>query len=179
MKQRESYEIRLEMARMHDTYIEDLHEAMKEARYVEASWLCYAIIEQRVTRLILKHLDNCPLEKKKKDVPVSISTRLSCIKTLIENEYGGYAQMDKALFEEIEKWCKDRNELVHGLVSLEHYKHYDKEFEKLAKDGTPIVEKLYKEITKFREWYYRDGVFGDFPKFKCMCKKYRCIYEEK
>lgn len=46
MKQRESYEIRLEMARMHDTYIEDLHEAMKEARYVEASWLCYAIIEQ-------------------------------------------------------------------------------------------------------------------------------------
>lgn len=179
MEPKESYEVRLEMASMHDVYIENLREAMKGARYVEASWLCYAIFEQRIARLILKHLDKCPLEKKKKDVPVSISTKISCIKALIQNKYGGYAQMDSSLFEEIEKWCNSRNGLVHGLVSLEHYKHYDKEFEELAKSGAPIVERLYKEITKFRAWYYRDGEFGDFPKFKCKCQKYRCIYEEK
>ena len=180
MKAKESYETRLEMAHMHDSFIERLGCAMEGAKYVEASWLCYAIFEQRITRLILKHISQCPREEKKENsLPVSISTRIGCIKKLIDRKYGGYGLMDKNLFIEIEKWCKNRNRLVHGLVSLEHYKQYDKEFEELAKSGEPLVQHLYAEVGKFRNWYYDDGEFGEFPKIKCNCRQNRCVYEEK
>ena len=179
MKSAESYEARLEMAHMHDSFIERLNNAMKEQRYVEASWLCYAIFEQRVSRLILKHISKCPKQPKKKNsAPVSISTKIACLKTLSKEKYGGYSVFDCQMLSEIEEWCRSRNCLVHGLVSLEHYKKYDVEFEALAKAGAPLVERLYEESTKLRKWWYSEEEFGDFPEFKCKCKIQRCVYEE-
>ena len=180
MKGREAYTVRAEMALMHDDFLSRLDRAMKKKQYVEASWLCYAIFEQRITRLILKHISQCPKQPKEKNsAPVSISTKISCLKELVQAGYGGYAAFDSQLLSDLEKWCRTRNALVHGLVSLEHYKQYDKEFATLAKVGEPLVKRLYKESTKLREWWYTNKEFGTFPEFKCKCKKQRCVYEEK
>lgn len=166
-----------QMARMHDEYIERLEKAVEKKNYIEASWLCYSIIEQRITRMIDKHISFCPRAKKTKGKPAAISTRISCIKYLIEKNYGGYANLDNSLMSELTTWCNNRNELVHGLVSLEHYKQYDAEFKSLAERGYPLVKRLYVESGKLREWSRKpDSQFGPFPKKKCKCE-YRCIFE--
>lgn len=176
---KETLEVRREMAEMHDKFLEDLETAMKKKQYIEASWLCYAIFEQRINRLILKHICKCPKQPKAKNsAPVSISTRINCIKELAQANYGGYGNFDFRLLCDIKEWCDDRNALVHGLVSLAHYKKYDEEFEAIAKKGIPLVYRLYEESTKLREWWYANEDFGEFPKVKCKCKKQRCIYEE-
>ena len=169
----------MEMAQMHDSFLGKLRKAISEKQYVEASWLCYAIFEQRISRIIEKHIIKCPKGKRSKDEkPTSISTRILCLKKLIKCEYGVYAEFDKSLLEDIDKWCKKRNRLIHGLVSLDHYKMYDEEFKELALAGAPLVERLYAEATKVREWCRNDNQFPKFPEIKCRCA-HRCVYEER
>lgn len=178
MKREEPYEIRCEMAKMHDTFLNKLDSAMKKKRFVEASWLCYAIFEQRITRIIKKHIVKCPRGKRGKDEkPIGITTRLLCLQKLCKQKYGPYADFDCELLREINTWCKRRNALIHGLVSLEHYKKYDNEFESLSKDGEPLVKRLYAEATKARGWYRADNHLEKFPEIKCRCD-HRCVYEE-
>ena len=97
---------------------------------------------------------------------------------LCEKKYGPYAEFDKKLLEDILSWCKRRNDLIHGLVSLEHYRKYDNEFKELAIDGAPLVKRLYEEAAKVREWCRGNHQFEKFPNIKCRCG-HRCIYEEK
>lgn len=179
MKPMESYEVRLEMAQMHDDFLERLDKAMKRKQYIEASWLCYAIFEQRITRIIEKHISQCPKAKRgKNENPVGIATRILCLQKLVKQQYGPYANFDKELLKKIFAWCKRRNDLIHGLVSLEHYKKYDREFRALAESGEPLVKQLYAEAGKVREWCRADNQFEKFPDFKCRCG-HRCIFEEK
>lgn len=179
MKPREPYPVRCEMAKMHDKFLDNLETAMKKKQYIEASWLCYAIFEQRIGRIIEKHLIKCPKGKRGKDEkPVGIATKLSCLKKLCKLKYGPYAEFDRKLLEDIRSWCKQRNELIHGLVSLEHYRKYDKEFKELAISGEPLVKRLYEEATRVREWCRGDYQLEKFPEIKCRCE-HRCIYEEK
>ena len=179
MKSKETYETRLEMAHMHDEFLERLDAAMKQHNYVEASWLCYAIFEQRITRIVEKHITKCPKQNRNDNkYHVGIRTKITCLKKLSKVQYGAYANFDSKLLSEIAGWCKKRNTLMHGLVSLELYKKYDKEFKDLAESGTPMVKKLYEEASKVREWCRSDHKFGAFPVIKCRCE-YRCVYERK
>lgn len=178
MKQIESIEVRTEMAHMHDEYLRRLDVAMEQKQYVEASWLCYAIFEQRIARIMKKHIRRCPRGKRSSnEKPVSITTKTICIKKLCKLKYGPYAQFDKKLMEDVEKWCSERNTLVHGLVSLDHYKRYDAEFKELAHSGQPLVDRLYEEAKRVRDWCNDGNSFGKFPEIKCRCK-HRCIREE-
>ena len=176
---KEPYEIRRQMADMHDEFLDRLSHAIDEEAYVEAAWLCYSIFEQRTNRIVEKYISECPKEKRlKKGNPIKISTKLHCIRKLIEKQYDPFAGFDMELINEIQKWCKARNELVHGLVSLEHYKKYDEEFEMLAKSGAPLVKRMYGEATRIREWYRNENnQMGTFPVFRCKCEK-RCIIEK-
>lgn len=153
MKEKDSYTMRLEMAHMHDDFLARLDKAMENKEYVEASWLCYAIFEQRIARMMEKHITKCPKQKRQDNKsPVGISTKLLCLQKLCKIEYGAYVDVDRNVLKEIADWCKSRNQLVHGLVSLEHYKKYDTEFKSLAEAGAPLVKKLYSEASKVREW---------------------------
>lgn len=175
---KETLEVRREMAEMHDKFLDNLETAMKKKQYIEASWLCYAIFEQRIERIIEKHVKKCPKGKRQKEEkPVSISTKLLCLKKLCKQKYGPYADFDKILLTDIKSWCNLRNDLIHGLVSLEHYRKYDKEFKELALSGEPLVKRLYKEATKVREWCREGHQLGKFPEMKCRCG-HRCVYEE-
>lgn len=178
MKPMDSEKDRNEMVEMHNKYIKHLENAIKEKQYIEASWLCYSIFEQRINRLIKKHLKNCPKEKKVNGYPVAISTRINCIMELIKSKYGGYEKFELNLFERIKEWCDKRNKLVHDLVNLERYKKYDLEFKNLALEGVPLVKELYEEMNVYRKWWYNiEKIEDQFPKFKCKCKKQRCIKE--
>lgn len=176
MKPHESLEVRKEMVDMHAAYLQRLDAAMKNEQYVEASWLCYAIFEQRINRLVVKYLDKCPLPTKKGSVPIAISTRIRCIENLIKHNYGGFAEYDKTLLPDIKNWCHIRNTLVHGLIGLDKYKKYDEEFENLAKKGQPLVKRIYSENEKYRIWFMGTDKLPDFPEYKCKCKT-RCIKE--
>lgn len=179
MKERDSYEVRLEMAHMHDDFLNRLEDAMTKEQYVEASWLCYAIFEQRIERIICKHISKCPKGRRgKDDKPVGIATKILCLKKLTKLKYGPYKNFSRELLNKMDDWCKMRNTLIHGLVSLEHYRRYDKEFKSLATSGYPLVHELYKEASKVREWCREDNSFDTFPTIKCRCSR-RCIYEEK
>lgn len=177
MKAKEEYSIRLEMSQMHEEFIERMSEAYDDGYYVEAVWYCYAIFEQRISRLISKYLDKCIVPNDRTDdKSAAISTRITCLKKLIDANYGAFASFDKSVLEQISGWCEDRNELVHGLISLKHYKQYDEEFKKLAERGVPLVFELYDETTDFRNRWYADGEPSiPFPKDKCKCNKRKCI----
>ena len=177
MKAKEEYAVRLQMAGMHEEYIERMSEAYDNKYYVEAVWYVYAIFEQRINRLILKYIDQCNLQPERmNEKTVAISTRIACLKKVIVAKYGAFELFDVDLLNRISKWCAERNELVHGLISLKHYKQYDKEFESLAKTGVPLVFELYDVCTDFRnQWYKDDEPNMDFPVSKCKCNNQKCI----
>lgn len=176
MKPKEPIETRREMAIMHTDLQQALNEAQSSKNYVEVVWLCYAIFEQRIIRMIEKHVSQCPKLKRQNKIPVGISTRNTCIKRLIKEKYGGYSALDYQLFEEIGQWCDRRNILVHSLVNLNTYKHYDDEFKALARSGPTLVDRLYVEAGKLRSWSYSHD-FECFPDIKCRCRRERCIHE--
>ena len=59
MKKIDDYNIRLEMVDMHNTYINNLETSFNNKNYIETSWICYSIFEQRVNRLIEKNIQYC------------------------------------------------------------------------------------------------------------------------
>ncbi len=164
----EDISTRKEMVLMHNEYLSRLEKAMKEENYIEASWLCYAIMEQRVNRLIMKHIRYCPKKEKTDQYPVSINTRLNCIKNLISKNFNGYGILDLNLFLNISDWCKLRNNLTHSLISLNKYKKYDEEFKNLALNGYELVKKMYDESSKYRIWWYKSDICTE--EFPCGCK---------
>ena len=52
MKSIEKMEERLERVDMHDFFLQKIEKAMKEEKYIEASWLIYACIENRFFRTL-------------------------------------------------------------------------------------------------------------------------------
>ena len=167
------------MAIMHDEMLKRLETAMSNNEHVEASWLCYAIFEQRITRMIEKHITKCPRQKRSSDdARVGISTRITCIIKLAKSNYGAYATIDHKVFSRLANWCTRRNKLVHSLLDVDTYKKYDAEFKELAKDGYALVHLIYQEAAKVRNWCKDNKKFGKFPNIACRCTKKRCICEQ-
>ena len=175
----ETIEIRKQMAKMHDDMQKKLSEAMEKNEYVEATWLCYAIFEQRVNRMIMKHIHKCPKQNRPKNkAPVGINTKIVCIIKLIKCAYGAYGLLDIKVFSDIKGWCKRRNALVHALLDINSYQKYDQMFEKLAIEGESLVYRVYKEATKLRDWCNEGNHFQKYPPITCKCEKWRCICED-
>lgn len=177
MKAKEEYEVRAKMAEMHEDFIEKMSEAYDNGFYIETVWYCYAIIEQRVNRLIAKYIERCTIcPKRTDDKSASISTRIVCLKKLINAKYGAYDILSTEIFERISDWCEKRNDLVHGLVSFKHYRKYDEEFKELAELGVPLIFELYDVCTDFRNhWYEMEAPTEEFPIKTCKCNKKQCI----
>jgi len=159
----DSYEKRLEMAKMHDDIILRIDNAIKKKQAIEACWLCYACFESRITRTIDKLSVCCKERKCYNNHKVGIVTKIDCLKRLSRQNYGGANQFENALLGEVKVWCKERNILVHDLVSLNNYRGIDKKFLDLAKKGRTILEKLYKQTTNFRNIYYQLDELPEIP----------------
>ncbi len=163
MKPKESFKIRTQMAEMHDDILERIETAIKKKQSIEACWLCYACFESRVTRTLEKVSEHCGGRRCYQNPKVGIKRKIECLKRLKKLNYLGMEAFDNQTFGEIIVWCRERDKLVHALVSLNNYYGMDKRFLELAKKGKPLVEKIYKETTSFRNKYYEIENAPAFP----------------
>ena len=173
MKPVESHEELLKMVEMHNDVLERIDSAIKKKQSIEACWLCYACFESRITRTLEKVSALCDGQKCCQNPRVGIATRIACLKRLKNVSYAGTENFDKQLLGEILSWCRKRNTLVHALVTLNNYYGMDAKFLNLAKEGRPLVEKLYSQTTDFRNEYYKLSEMPPFPKE--ICNKCRLL----
>lgn len=163
MKAKDSYEDRLKMADMHDDVLQRIDLAIANKHSIEACWLCYSCFESRITRTLEKVSECCSDRKCYQNHKVGIKTRIDCLKRLNKAKYCGTESFDNQLLGEITKWCKERNTLVHALVTLNNYCGMDDKFLQLATKGRPLVTKLYQQTTAFRNKYYAQTELTSFP----------------
>lgn len=180
MEPKESLEIREKMAIMHDSVLERIKDSYNKENYIEVCWLCYACFESRINRIFDKIGSGCTKCPRTDNRHVGITTKLECIKRLIKSEYPLLKSEDINLIDTIKGWCKERNNLIHGMISLEYYNDADKKFSNLAKRGKALVDRLYKISGNVREIYYDVESIPMFDKNivdKCNLKS-KCIKGE-
>ena len=171
MKPKEEYEERLKMAEMHSDVLQRIDNAINNKQSIEACWLCYSCFESRITRTLEKVSECCTERKCYQNNKVGIKTRIDCLKRLSRIHYAGTDAFDNQLLGQIVAWCKERNTLVHALVSLNNYYGMDDKFLQMAIKGKPLVEKLYSQTTNFRNQYYQISEMPSFPdKAREKCK---------
>lgn len=180
MKQKESLELRCEMATMHDFFLNKIDDSIEGGLYFEASWLIYSCLENRFFRVLDKYKRECKYCRKggkcrKGSNQLAISTKVSCVERLCNAGVECIsASFSSELFDEVKAWIKLRNNLMHNLLSLEHYEdHFDKDFENLALSGKRIVEDVYEACAKFREAFFQPDYEFVFPEScmeECSCK---------
>lgn len=180
MEPKESLETRRKMAEMHDSVLKRIDESYKNKQYVDVCWICYACFENRVNRVMAKICSGCLKESRTNNRPIGITTKLQCYARLIKNNYAPLCKEDINLINTVKGWCKERNDLIHSMVSLDLYAEADKKFENLAKRGMKLVEKMYVLGSDVRNYYYDAE---EIPLFdvnivnKCPLKS-KCIKEE-
>ena len=180
MKPKESLEIRNKMAEMHTSVLKRIEVAYKNKQFIEVCWLCYACFESRVNRVLVKICSGCSKESRKNNRKIGITTKLECYVRLIKSGYPPLQGENVDLINTVKGWCKERNDLIHGMVSLEYYNDADRRFESLAKRGKALVDRMYSLGTDVRKYYY---MVDEIPLFseevvkKCPLY-YKCIKEE-
>lgn len=179
MEPQESLEIRKQMAVMHDSVLRRINDAYEKKQYIEVCWLCYACFESRVNRVLIKICSGCPKTRRTNNRKIGITTKLECYVRLIKNGYSPLQKEDVNLINTVKGWCKERNDLIHGMVTLEYYNDADKRFENLAKRGKELVKRMYLLGSDVREYYYNVEEIPCFPEEvvnKCKLD-YKCIKE--
>ena len=176
MKPRDSFEDRIKMVEMHDDVLQRIDKAIRDKHSIEACWLCYSCFESRITRTLEKVSELCAERRCYSNPKVGIATRIDCLKRLKKLSYAGAEHFDNQLLGQVYSWCRKRNSLVHALITLNNYFGMDEKFLILAKEGKPLVEKLYAQTTEFRNQYYDLSEMPIFPKEahdKCKLLKKR------
>ena len=178
MESTEEKDIRERMVDMHQFFIDRIDVAVRSERFIEASWLIYACIENRFFRILQKYKSQCKYSKgkcRKNKNELAISTKVSCVKRLCENNVSCIADsFSLEQLEELRSWVKRRNDMMHLLLSLETYKSADEHFKALAIEGQTILTELYLSCTQFRKAFYSDGYVFQFPDKAmegCPCNK--------
>lgn len=178
MKSTEEKKTREDMVKMHQFFLDKINAAVNSKRYIEASWLIYSGFENRLFRILQKYKSQCKYcsgKCKKNKNELAISTKLSCVKRLCENEVSCISEsfsLDQ--LEKIRLWVKKRNSMMHDLLSLETYKNTDEDFKTSAIDGQVMLLEFYDSCTQFRHKFYTDGYVFNFPEKAmdgCPCNK--------
>lgn len=179
MEPKEPIETRLAMAEMHDSVLQRIDSSFKNKQYIEVCWLCYACFESRVNRVLSKICEGCTKEKRTDNRHVGITTKLECYVQLIKSNYPPLEKEDYNLINTVKRWCKERNDLIHSMVSLEFYNDADKKFKSLATCGVTLVKQMYSLGADVRNYYYQATeipLFDESVTKKCTLKK-KCIKE--
>ena len=177
MQPANSYEDLMAMVEMHDDVQEKIRAAFDSENYIECCWFCYACFESRVNRTMEKLCPGCAKPDRTTERRVGITTKLHCLNKLNQSGYELFEGADLTVVTNVISWCKERNKLIHGLVSLNQYEKSNYRFRNLAKRGVPLVERFYASVTKIRTNYYNadalppldESVVGNCRlKSKCM-----------
>lgn len=177
MKPKESIETRRKMAEMHQSVLDRINSSYEEKKYIEVCWLCYACFESRVNRVLDKICIGCTKKARTQKRYIGIGTKLECYVRLIKNNYPPLQKEDLNLLRTVKGWCKERNTLIHGMVSLDYYNDADKQFQSLAKRGVTLVQRMYALGTDVRDYYYQAETIPPFDeKTLQACKlEYKCL----
>lgn len=178
MKSTEQKGERLKRVDMHNFFMEKIDDAMKNKRFIEASWLIYSCFENRYFRTVEKIKDQCKYSGgkcKKASNDLALRTKINCIKRLAEDSSCTCFSdnFPIQLLEDTKRWVKDRNTLMHNLLRLEYYENMDVEFEASAIKGRALLQQTYDCCTKFRKAFYTEGYAFIFPTAAmepCPCK---------
>ena len=178
MKSTEAKEKRIEMVDMHQFFVARIDAAIKEERYIEASWLIYSCMENRFFRTIQKFKKQCKCCKgkcKRNRNELALKTKISCIERLCKENVACVSEsFSLNQLESLRKWVKKRNDLMHDLLSLESYKVMDNDFKKSSLDGQSLLSDLYESCTNFRKMFYADDyefVFPEKAMTACPCNQ--------
>ncbi len=176
MRSTERMETRLQRVEMHEFFLEKINNAMKEHRYIEASWLIYSCLENRYFRTIEKIKGQCIYGEKsckKPDNRLSITTKINCVQNLCEAKCECFSKsFPEELLKETKKWILKRNRLMHNLLQLDYYENMDNDFKRVSIEGMEILKDTYKACTEFRKNFYNSNYEFKFPKEvmeKCRC----------
>ena len=172
-----TYQKQKEMIQMHDFFLGKIDTAISESRNIEAVWLIYACMENRLFRTLEKSKKQCSYSKgkcKKTDNQISISTKIACLQRLREHHVSCIEDsFPETLFDNIKKWIKQRDKLMHNLLVLENYANVENKFANCANEGRTLLLQLYDSCTKFRTLFFSDSYIFEFPKEAmngCRCK---------
>lgn len=174
MQSTEPMQVRLDMVTMHKFLDDKIHAAMDAGYYLEASWLIYSCMENRFFRVLDKFKRQCEYCTKtskcrKGSNQLALSTKVACVDRLRGAGVSCIANaFDQELLKSVKGWAKQRNTLMHNLLSLEHYEeHFNQDFELLATEGIPILAELYEACSVFRKLFFKEDYVFQFPK-ECM-----------
>lgn len=177
MKSTERIEERLERVDMHDFFIDKINNAIEKEIYIEASWLIYSCMENRFFRTLQKYKKQCKYcigKCKKNKNDLALKTKINCVQRLFENNVTCISDsFSHDLLENTKKWVKNRNELMHDLLSLESYQDMDESFKKSSIEGKELLDQLYEACTLFRSKFYEEDYEFIFPEIAmegCSCK---------
>ena len=178
MKSTEKKEVRMRMVDMHEFFINKINASINNENFIEASWLIYSCIENRFFRILQKYKNQCKYSNgkcKKNKNELAISTKLSCVERLVENNVSCISSsFSLKQLKEIRLWIKKRNDMMRDLLSLETYKNMDEDFKTLAIEGEEILRGLYNSCTNFRSKFYSEEYTFVFPEKAmeaCPCNK--------
>lgn len=180
MKSTETMESRLKRVNMHDYFLRRIDDCMKKKNYIEASWLIYSCFENRYYRIVEKVRKNCKYCRAKgkcnnKDKnTLALATKINCVKRLYNGGVSCFKQaFNCEIFQDTLKWVKDRNGLMHELLSLEFYENTDERFRVNAERGLTLLKDTYRCCTEFRRLFYDEEYVFIFPEKameECSCK---------
>lgn len=179
MEPKESLEIRQKMAEMHESVLKRIEDAYKHGNMIEVCWLCYACFESRVNRTLEKICSRCTKDKRDKKRIIGITTKLECYVRLVKAGYEPLKNENIDMIQNVKGWCKERNDLIHGMVSLDYYNDADNKFANLAKRGKSLVKKMYLLGKDVRVYYYNADqipIFESSVVDKCRLQQ-KCINE--
>lgn len=118
-----------------------LNKSLKEQFYLEAIFIEYAIMEDRLES-VLRHSGRWNPDK-----PMSIYKKCSCVLKLAEEKKGiARRYFSEKLITSVLDWKENRNQLIHALLkqSLQI-----EELEHIAKEGRIIVKTLCGKVTSY------------------------------
>ena len=127
------------------TYAErktQLKKAIKNCFYFEAIFLEYAIMEDR-TESVLRHAGGIKLTDKL-DRPLKLATKINKIRSCAAfSEKYVRQRLTLELLDELDKWRKSRNNLVHCLMNSPTE---PTELQEVAEEGYELVKQLDNKV---------------------------------
>lgn len=180
MESTETMESRLKRVDMHNYFLNRIDTSMNNGNYIEASWLIYSCFENRFFRTLEKYKDKCKYCRgkskcnKNRKNELALTTKVKCVRRLHDEKVPCiYDSFRYELYKEILDWIRERNVLMHDLLSLDYYEDTDKSFKECAERGKTLLDETYNSCTEFRKRFYAEDYIFEFPEKAmegCPCK---------
>ncbi len=137
---------------LYEELIKHMHHAVEEGFFLEASWLSYAIIEDRTKRIlevsVVPRRRRESLADKTKKLR-ELAARSGVLAVYLNDDVAPKKEdgdaLPLALLDELDPWRDDRNRLVHRVADgTIDYEDAAEQVAKLGRDGAKLAAKFAK-----------------------------------